>query len=119
MEKITLLPYNITRGEDVNIVLSYMEDVSTYIDLTEFTDIKCDFREGPTEYSTLIFSKSLGSGISISGTNNETLTISITAANSELFESGTYYFDIFFYTGSVRAAWNTGTIIVDSNITAV
>ena len=121
MEKATLEPIDITRGNDKNIVLSFRESISpeVYVDLSDFTDIKADFREGKAESSPLIFSKSLGSGISISGTGNRTLTIALLSENTELFDQGKYYFDIAMYIGSVLSTWVEGTINVDSNTTAI
>lgn len=121
MEKATLEPIDITRGNDYNIVLAFLEstDPDEYVNLSDFTDIKADFREGKAESSPLVFSKSLGSGITVSGTGNKTLTIALLSANTELFDQGKYYFDIAFYIGSVLSTWVEGTIIVDSNTTAI
>lgn len=117
MTKETLEPYNITRGEDVNIVLAFQEGES-YVDLSTFTNIKSDFREGKDQSANLVFSKSLGSCITVSGTGNKDMTIALSRENTLLFEQGTYYFDIFFYVGAVATTWIEGTIIVSPNITA-
>jgi hypothetical protein len=111
----------IKRGETYNIVLTFTEDADPTplpIDLSIYDNIKADFREGPAEYSTLVFSKELGDGITISGDDDNILTISISSADTELMQEGNYYFDIRFTAGAAVSIEVEGIFNVTQNITA-
>lgn len=120
--------YTITRGNPFNILLRFEEPGTpavgetpagdpTPVDLSIYDNIRCDIREKASFTSRLIVRKELGDGVTISGIDNDSLLIEFTANNSELFDEGSYYYDITFYVGSNPFTDLKGEILINVNIT--
>ncbi len=119
--------YTITRGNPFNILLRFEEPGTpavgetpagdpTPVDLSIYDNIRADIRERASYTSRLIFRKELGDGIIVSGTNNDSLLIEVSAEDSALFDDGTYYYDIVFYVGSNPFTQLKGGILITLNI---
>lgn len=113
------------------------EEETVPVDLTVYDEIYMDIRIQPKESSKRILRLSLGNGISITGDNNNILTIEIESDNSRLFNSsfyqlnvstgtlvqraasGIYYRDIRFIINDVVFTMLNGKIKIISNITSI
>lgn len=73
------------RGDYKAESMEFQDALGAAYDLTIYDDIIMDVRDNPYEDANLVFSISLGNGITIGGNNNELLIIEITSDNSVKF----------------------------------
>jgi hypothetical protein len=117
----TLADINIVRGDTCDIVLTFNTDATPAVpvDLTYYTAIKSDIRDEPGEWGNLIVSKELTAGITISGENDNILTIALSSDDTLLFEEGIYFIDIRFSTAESVETLLSGRVNVTYNITQI
>ena len=75
----------IIRGDYRAEPIEFQNALEAPYDLTIYDDIIMDVRDNPYEDANLVFSLSLGNGITIGGDDNELLIIEISSENSEKF----------------------------------
>lgn len=86
MSNIGELPLvELVRGDYKQESMEFQNSDETPYDLTVYNNIIMDVRDNPYESANLVFSISLGNGITIGGDNNELLIIEISSDNSEKF----------------------------------
>lgn len=86
MSNIGELPLvELIRGDYKQESMEFQNSDETPYDLTVYNNIVMDVRDNPYEDANLVFSISLGNGITIGGDNNELLIIEISSDNSEKF----------------------------------
>lgn len=87
----------LTRGDTYKEVLQFTSN-KTPMELSLFTDIRMDIRDGKTTKSPLLYSVSLGDGIEIHSTDDSVLIITIDKSETTKWSSKQYYRDIKFTT---------------------
>lgn len=81
------------RGDYRAESIEFQDDLEAPYDLTIYDDIIMDVRDNPYEGANLVFSLSLGNGITVGGDDNELLIIEISSENSEKFVTDYNQFD--------------------------
>lgn len=84
-------------GFELDMTFTQGTDTVTPIDLTQFAKIQMDVLD---DYQNLIFSLSLGSGLSVIGTDDNVLSIQFTGDQTELMTRSLYNYDILMQTSS-------------------
>ena len=93
------------------------DEIDTPLDLTTFTSIRMDLRRGTNRRTDLIASFEVGENLTITGDNNEELSIDYPTSVTDKLQNGIYYRDIRFITGTTVATYLSGKIIIQENVT--
>lgn len=94
------------------------DPVDLMLDLSQYDDIRMDVRNTDNFEGDLLYSLSLGDGVSITGDDNEQLNLEHSTAKTDNFEAdGEYWRDLMLVTGDEAVIVARGKMIVQFNIT--
>jgi hypothetical protein len=120
MENIGKLNINLIRGNDKVFNLSFYElvldDPEAPIDLRTYQSIRMDVKVDANINSTVILALAIDSGLSITGTNHNILSIEFKRSFSNT-NGIQFHYDILFEKGSVFETLVGGLITIEKTVT--